>query len=133
RFRIHAPVLRCDRICASRGREDAKRRVTRPSGPHRPARSARQCARKGTDATQTAVGGVATMRWQDLRRSGNVEDGRGGGGGVRRLGVGGGGVGLLVLAVVFYFIGGPGAVMQLLGTQSVTQSVDQPPPAGSGQ
>lgn len=70
------------------------------------------------------------MRWQDLRRSGNVEDVRGGGGG-RRLGLGGGGVGLIALAVVVYFIGGPEAVMQLLGSQTVTESVDQP--AGPGQ
>jgi predicted metalloprotease len=63
------------------------------------------------------------MNWRGLRRSGNVEDERGAGGG--RIGVGRGGVGLLVLAVVVYFIGGPQAVMQLLGTQDVTQSVDQ--------
>jgi predicted metalloprotease len=72
------------------------------------------------------------MRWRDLRRSSNVEDGRGGGG-ARRMGIGGGGVGLLVLAVAVYFIGGPEAVMQLLGGQSVTQSVDQAPGVGPGQ
>ena len=48
------------------------------------------------------------MRWRDLRRSSNVEDERGGGG--RRIGVGGGGIGLLVLAVIVYFVGGPDAV-----------------------
>src|SRR5262245_35525223 len=69
------------------------------------------------------------MRWRDLRRSGNVEDVRGGGG---RL-IGGGGVGLLVLAVIVYFVGGPDAVLQLLGSQTVTQSVDQPMGGGPGQ
>jgi predicted metalloprotease len=63
------------------------------------------------------------MNWRGLRRSSNVEDDRGTGGG--RIGVGGGGVGLLVLAVIVYFVGGPQAVMQLLGSQDVTQSVDQ--------
>jgi hypothetical protein len=72
------------------------------------------------------------MRWRDLRRSSNVEDERGGGG--RRIGVGGGGIGLLVLAVIVYFVGGPDAVMQLLSSQGVTQSVEQPGnAAGPGQ
>jgi len=71
------------------------------------------------------------MRWRGLRRSSNVEDERGGPGG--RIGIGGGGLGLLVLAVVVYFVGGPQAVMQLLSSQGVTQSVDQPVNGGSGQ
>ena len=64
------------------------------------------------------------MKWRDLRRSENVEDGRGdgGGGGVQgggqRLGlpIGGrtGGIGLVVMLVIVYFIGGPSAVMNML-------------------
>ena len=59
------------------------------------------------------------MRWKDLRRSSNVRDVRGAGGGrlpmrARRGGVGGG-VGALVILVLVFIFGGPEAVMQLLG------------------
>jgi predicted metalloprotease len=59
------------------------------------------------------------MRWKDLRRSENVRDERGlggAGGGVRLplRGVGGG-IGALALLVIVFAVGGPDAVMQLLG------------------
>ncbi|MEO8465925.1 MAG: neutral zinc metallopeptidase [Gammaproteobacteria bacterium] len=62
------------------------------------------------------------MRWKDLRRSDNVRDERGmGGGGGGRLpfGVGrgvGGGIGAIALLAVAYFVGGPDAVLQLLNS-----------------
>jgi hypothetical protein len=61
------------------------------------------------------------MRWKDLRRSSNVRDVRGaGGGGGMRLPIGrggrlGGGIGALVIVVLVLVFGGPEAVMQLLG------------------
>lgn len=65
------------------------------------------------------------MRWRHLRRSSNVEDARdapggatGAGGGMRMgLPIGGklGGVGLIVVLLLAYFIGGPDAVMSVLG------------------
>ncbi|HVY65664.1 MAG TPA: neutral zinc metallopeptidase [Gammaproteobacteria bacterium] len=59
------------------------------------------------------------MRWKDLRRSDNVRDerGTGGGGGGFPLpirGVGGG-IGAVVLLLVVLVVGGPDAVLQLLG------------------
>ena len=68
------------------------------------------------------------MRWRGLRRSGNVEDRRGsgvGGGGSRiplRIGRKGGigGIGLIVLLVVAFVLGGPELVMNLLGGGSPT-------------
>jgi len=58
------------------------------------------------------------MRWKDLRRSDNVRDERGmggGGGGMPfSVGRGVGGVGAVAILVVAYFVGGPEAVMQLL-------------------
>ncbi len=61
------------------------------------------------------------MRWRDLRRSDNVRDerGMGGGGGGPRFGVGrgvGGGLGAVALLAVAYFVGGPDAVLQLLNS-----------------
>ena len=60
------------------------------------------------------------MRWRDLRRSDNVRDerGMGGGGGGMSFGVGrvGGGLGAVALLVVAYFVGGPEAVLQLLNS-----------------
>ncbi len=56
------------------------------------------------------------MRWRDLRRSDNVRDERGMGGGLP-FGVGrgvGGGIGAVALLAVAYFVGGPDAVLQLL-------------------
>jgi len=59
------------------------------------------------------------MRWRDLRRSDNVRDVRGEGGGGMRAGipisVGGGGLGAIALLVVVYLIGGPDALQSLLG------------------
>lgn len=58
------------------------------------------------------------MRWKDLRRSSNVRDVRGAGGGGRmRMGGPriGGGLGVLVIVVLAFVLGGPDAVMQLLG------------------
>jgi len=60
------------------------------------------------------------MRWKDLRRSSNVRDVRGTGGGGMRLPLGrggrlGGGVGAIVLIVIVLVVGGPDAVVQLLG------------------
>ena len=59
------------------------------------------------------------MRWKDLRRSSNVRDVRGAGGGrvpmrIGRGGIGGGLGGLVILVLVLIF-GGPEAVLQLLG------------------
>ncbi len=58
------------------------------------------------------------MQWGNLRQSGNVEDQRGGRGGL----VAGGGIGTLIIAAVIYFLGGdPNQVLQ------------QAPPQRSGQ
>jgi hypothetical protein len=59
------------------------------------------------------------MRWRDLRRSDNVRDVRGEGGGGMRTGLPislgrGGALAAIVLLVVVYFIGGPDAVETLL-------------------
>jgi len=60
------------------------------------------------------------MRWKDLRRSSNVRDVRGaGGGGGMRLPFGrggrGGGLGAIVVIVLVLIFGGPDALMQLVG------------------
>ena len=59
------------------------------------------------------------MRWKDLRRSSNVRDVRGAGGGGRMplpIGRGGlgGGLGMLVILGLVFIMGGPDAIMQLL-------------------
>ncbi len=71
------------------------------------------------------------MRWKDLRRSDNVRDergmgGAGGGGGLPLRGVGGG-LGAVALLVVVFVVGGPDAVLQLLG------SGDGGTPTGGGR
>jgi predicted metalloprotease len=60
------------------------------------------------------------VRWKDLRRSSNVRDVRGAGGGRvplpgGRVGRVGGGLGAIVLIVIVLIFGGPEAVLQLLG------------------
>jgi predicted metalloprotease len=59
------------------------------------------------------------VRWKDLRRSSNVRDVRGAGGGRMPLPVGrggrvGGGLGVIVIVVLAFIFGGPEAVLQLL-------------------
>jgi predicted metalloprotease len=70
------------------------------------------------------------MRWRDLRRSSNVDDLRGQRmrrpGMPLRLGGRGGGLGVIVVLVLAYFIGGPEAVNLLVGGNSGSA-----PPASS--
>jgi predicted metalloprotease len=58
------------------------------------------------------------VRWKDLRRSSNVRDVRGAGGGRMPMRVGrggiGGGLGAIVIVVLAFIFGGPEAVLQLL-------------------
>ena len=74
------------------------------------------------------------MRWKDLRRSSNVRDVRGAGGGGRMpLGRGGrgigGGIGVMVILGLAFVLGGPEAVMQLLsGSGGVAPSGEQGAP-----
>ncbi|HEY8521050.1 MAG TPA: neutral zinc metallopeptidase [Gammaproteobacteria bacterium] len=56
------------------------------------------------------AGREAHMRWRDLRRSSNVRDARGGGGGVRvplRLGGRGGGIVTVIVMILALLFGGP--------------------------
>jgi predicted metalloprotease len=61
------------------------------------------------------------MRWKDLRRSSNVNDVRGAGGGRMRPGIPlsfggrGGGLGVIAILVLAFIFGGPEAVNMLLG------------------
>jgi predicted metalloprotease len=63
------------------------------------------------------------MRWKDLRRSSNVRDVRGAGGTgggriplpIGRGGRMGGGLGVLIIIVLVFVLGGPEAVLQLVG------------------
>jgi hypothetical protein len=76
------------------------------------------------------------VRWKDLRRSSNVRDVRGAGGGygggrmglpIGRGGLGGG-VGLLVILVVVFLFGGPDAILQLFSGGASAPSSDQGQP-----
>lgn len=77
------------------------------------------------------------MRWKNLRRSDNVRDVRGAGGGFGRspMRMGGpriGGLGGVVVLVLLYFLVGPDAVMQLLGGDgSVAPTSQQGQPLSS--
>jgi predicted metalloprotease len=71
-----------------------------------------------------------SVRWKDLRRSSNVRDVRGAGGGGRmpvRMGRGGlgGGIGTLVILGLLFFLGGPDAIMQLLSGGGGAPSSEQ--------
>jgi predicted metalloprotease len=78
------------------------------------------------------------VRWKDLRRSSNVRDARGVGGGYRmplRIGRGGrmgGGLGMLVILGLVFFLGGPDAIMQLLSGGAVAPSSEQGRPLSAG-
>ena len=78
------------------------------------------------------------MRWKDLRRSSNVRDVRGAGGGGRiplpigRRGGLGGGLGMLVILGLMFVLGGPDAVMQLLSGGGGAPSSEQGRPLTAG-
>jgi predicted metalloprotease len=78
------------------------------------------------------------VRWKDLRRSSNVRDVRGVGGGRIPLRIGrggrmGGGLGMLVILGLVFFLGGPEAIMQLLsGGGGVAPSSEQGRPLSAG-
>lgn len=54
------------------------------------------------------------MRWQDKRMSDNVEDRRGGGGGMRTLGIGGGIGGIIIVVLALLFNQDPKQVQQVI-------------------
>src|SRR5215471_18006092 len=55
------------------------------------------------------------MRWQDLRKSGNVEDQRGMSG--KAMALGGGGIGTLVIIIIYALLGGdPNKLSSQLGS-----------------
>jgi predicted metalloprotease len=73
------------------------------------------------------------VRWKDLRRSSNVRDVRGAGGGRMPLPIGrggrlGGGLGAIILIVLVLVFGGPEAVLQLLGGGGGAPSSEQARP-----
>jgi predicted metalloprotease len=78
------------------------------------------------------------VRWKDLRRSSNVRDVRGVGGGRRmplpigRGGRMGGGLGMLVILGLLFFLGGPDAIMQLLSGGGSAPSSEQGRPLSAG-
>ena len=70
------------------------------------------------------------MRWSTGRRSGNVIDARGGGGGMG-LPVAGGGIGMVVLALVVYLLGGdPSVVTNLPSGGGAAAPVENTPQSG---
>jgi len=76
------------------------------------------------------------MRWKDLRRSSNVNDVRGSGGGMRTgiplsFGGRGGGIGVVVILILAFIFGGPEAVNMLLGGGTSAPSSDQGAPLTS--
>ncbi len=76
------------------------------------------------------------MRWKDLRRSSNVNDVRGSGGGMRTgipLSFGGrsGGIGVVVILILAFIFGGPEAVNMLLGGGSSAPTSDEGRPLTS--
>jgi predicted metalloprotease len=76
------------------------------------------------------------MRWRDLRRSSNVNDVRGSGGGMRtgiplRFGGRGGALSVIVILVLAFIFGGPEAVNLLLGGGSSAPSSEQGRPLSS--
>jgi uncharacterized protein len=78
------------------------------------------------------------VRWKDLRRSSNVRDVRGAGGGRRmplpigRGGRLGGGLGMLVILGLAFVLGGPDAIMQLLSGGGSAPSSEQGRPLTAG-
>jgi predicted metalloprotease len=63
------------------------------------------------------------MRWQDMRRSDNVEDRRGIGG--RGIVLGGGGIGTLIIVLIIYFLGGnPAQLLNQTGAPSGNTQVE---------
>jgi predicted metalloprotease len=76
------------------------------------------------------------MRWKDLRRSSNVNDARGSGGGMRTglplsFGGRGGGIGAIIILVLAFIFGGPEAVNMLLGGGSSAPTSDDGQPLTS--
>ncbi|MBW7914601.1 MAG: zinc metallopeptidase [Taibaiella sp.] len=67
------------------------------------------------------------MRWKGRERSRNIEDRRGSGGGGKVIG---GGIGVLVIAVIVYLLGGdPTQVLQQAGELQQTTNENYTPPA----
>lgn len=75
------------------------------------------------------------MRWQNSRRSDNVEDRRGSGGGMPRMAFRGGGATIVLALVVFLFTKDPRVLLQLLGGSATTMVEERAPsaPAGNDQ